>query len=460
MSKKKIFSIFILAATISYSQWTDQNSGVNFAIRDICFVDSLFGWCVGEGKGIIATTNGGENWTTIYTLKDTVELKYVQFFDRNIGFIGGNIVKIFPGYEVRQAIIMRTGDGGFTWESISAAFDTSFSFGSARFLNEDTGWVSINNIGETLWNERKGVLLKTTDGGASWRILREDNNYLLIGAFAFSDVDHGYSFWGPFFDNFDPTFIYKTSDGGNNWLESGSIQALVGMAKSIHPDKVWAISLGGLWVSSDAGINWEDCILPQSQTGFFPLNLEMLDSNNIYLVGGVNGQPDLGRLYISNNAGKNWIIDLELPDNLFLSIALVNKRKAWIGGLNGLIMHTDNILTNITPENEVNPETYNLEQNYPNPFNPTTTIKYAIPTVETPYMASLQHVTLKIYDVLGREVATLVNETQPPGIYEVIFDADKYNLTSGIYFYQIRTNDPSAGSGQGFVQSKKMVLLR
>ena len=85
---------------------------------------------------------------------------------------------------------------------------------------------------------------------------------------------------------------------------------------------------------------------------------------------------------------------------------------------------------------------FSLEQNYPNPFNPTTSIQYAI--------GSRQFVTLKVYDVLGNTVATLVNEEKPAGTYEVKFDAS--NLSSGIYFYKLQ-----AGS---FIKTKKMILLR
>jgi hypothetical protein len=67
-------------------------------------------------------------------------------------------------------------------------------------------------------------------------------------------------------------------------------------------------------------------------------------------------------------------------------------------------------------------------------------------------------VTLKIYDLLGREVATLVNEEKPAGSYEVEFDAS--NLSSGVYFYQLHADDPSSSSGQRFVQTKKMLLLK
>ena len=98
-------------------------------------------------------------------------------------------------------------------------------------------------------------------------------------------------------------------------------------------------------------------------------------------------------------------------------------------------------------ETKERPVMYTLFQNYPNPFNPSTTIKYAIPNVETHSHASVQ---IKIYDVLGREIATLVNQQQKAGYYEVQFDAS--NLTSGVYFYQIRAGE--------FVKAKKMLLLR
>jgi hypothetical protein len=87
-----------------------------------------------------------------------------------------------------------------------------------------------------------------------------------------------------------------------------------------------------------------------------------------------------------------------------------------------------------------------LEQNYPNPFNPSTVISYRLPVTSK--------VTLKVYDVLGNEIATLVNEEEPAGEYEVEFNASSgiRNLVSGIYFYQLK-----AGS---FVETKKMILLK
>ncbi|RJP66070.1 MAG: T9SS C-terminal target domain-containing protein [Ignavibacteriales bacterium] len=104
-------------------------------------------------------------------------------------------------------------------------------------------------------------------------------------------------------------------------------------------------------------------------------------------------------------------------------------------------------------ENINKPLNFSLSQNFPNPFNPTTKIKYSIP-VETGHSAaggsSLQQVLLKVYDVIGNEVAVLVNEEQPTGEYEVEFSANR--LSSGVYFYQL-----TQGSN---IIIKKMVLLR
>ncbi|PJA97359.1 MAG: hypothetical protein CO129_01615 [Ignavibacteriales bacterium CG_4_9_14_3_um_filter_34_10] len=105
------------------------------------------------------------------------------------------------------------------------------------------------------------------------------------------------------------------------------------------------------------------------------------------------------------------------------------------------------IITDIKEQKNF-PQKFFLEQNYPNPFNPSTTIQYSIPS-STEYYSVLQNVTLKVYDILGNEVATLVNEHKPAGVYNVQFIMN--NLSSGVYFYTLK-----AGS---FTETKKMLLL-
>lgn len=111
----------------------------------------------------------------------------------------------------------------------------------------------------------------------------------------------------------------------------------------------------------------------------------------------------------------------------------------------GLYILKTSTLTGI--QNNVNaaiPENFTLEQNYPNPFNPSTNIKYSLP------MSSF--VTLKVFDAAGNEVATLVNNKQNAGSYDINFDAGKNGLSSGIYFYSLQSD--------GFKQTKKMILVK
>ncbi len=146
----------------------------------------------------------------------------------------------------------------------------------------------------------------------------------------------------------------------------------------------------------------------------------------------VNAGNILTELKQMNLQDDEWQMRLAVAENLLTNSNSLNKtlRKA----------KTENQVS------ELKPVSYSLSQNYPNPFNPTTIINYQLPKDGI--------VTLKIYDMLGREVATLVNEFKPSGRYEVTFDAK--NLASGMYVYQLRAN-----SAEGrFIATKKLVLLK
>lgn len=112
------------------------------------------------------------------------------------------------------------------------------------------------------------------------------------------------------------------------------------------------------------------------------------------------------------------------------------------------ILQYFDIVTDIDNENLITPKIFSLSQNYPNPFNPSTIIKYTIPIIDPNFSSA--NVTLKIYDILGREIITLINEKKVAGNYEATFDASI--LSSGIYFYQLKFG--------GLVSTKKMMLLK
>jgi hypothetical protein len=110
--------------------------------------------------------------------------------------------------------------------------------------------------------------------------------------------------------------------------------------------------------------------------------------------------------------------------------------------MSGFLIDYNMIITGIEDNQSILPSVYRLNQNYPNPFNPSTIINYQIP--------EQGFVTIKVYDILGKEIKTLVNENKPVGSYNIRFNAS--DLSSGIYIYQIRVNN--------FVQSRKMMLMK
>jgi len=124
----------------------------------------------------------------------------------------------------------------------------------------------------------------------------------------------------------------------------------------------------------------------------------------------------------------------------------------------GIVYGDTSLIVGIRDDDLLSPTEFKLYQNYPNPFNPSTKIRYTIPSVGTSLMKFPQFVQLKVYDVLGNEVATLVAEYEPAGNHEVEFSAkggqavSDRQLASGIYYYQLKVGE--------FVQTKKMILLR
>ncbi len=138
---------------------------------------------------------------------------------------------------------------------------------------------------------------------------------------------------------------------------------------------------------------------------------------------------------------SNEVFNLKTESNLFLNSG---ERFVLIIGSKNFV---DKMINNF---NGFSVKEFSLSQNYPNPFNPATKIKYSVPSAESPKILSAVPVVLKVYDILGREVATLVNENKAPGNYEVTFTADK--LASGVYFYELRSGS--------FSSVKKLMLLK
>ncbi len=185
------------------------------------------------------------------------------------------------------------------------------------------------------------------------------------------------------------------------------------------------------------------------------------DPNRIYIIGGYNENSQaLNTVEIFSAYGDQYFIEESPPIQdaryNFMS-ALLDGNIYILGGFDNegkVISSIERLGDAATTENSDNSLSnsftkFELYQNYPNPFNPATIIKYSVPVSDANF-ASAANVQLTVYDVLGNEIATLVDKKQPPGIYEISFEASTF--PSGVYFYQLK-------SGQ-FIQTRKMILLR
>lgn len=182
------------------------------------------------------------------------------------------------------------------------------------------------------------------------------------------------------------------------------------------------------------------------------------------------GDPPEGSAFINGNGPLDLFpgATQENGDGKTNQFEFVVPKSWWISGVNELrfvrlystgyriitAFVTFDVVSGIQNE-DGSPTEFSLEQNYPNPFNPSTKIKFQIPVVGTQRTVPVQ---LKVYDILGNEIATLINEEKTPGIHEVIFNSS--GLPSGIYLYKLTAGNPSASSGQGFTDTKKMILLK
>jgi Secretion system C-terminal sorting domain len=232
------------------------------------------------------------------------------------------------------------------------------------------------------------------------------------------------------------TGAFVSTDGGSFWTQTGVSSPFIFysvMTMGIDSrGRIFAgTDMSGAYYSDDLGVNWNSIpsISGKSVTCFLVNNPAMYFA----------GTSDSGA-FASTDHGSNWHLSNNgLTDSSIMSLNVDQQGLLYVGTNKGLFRSTG--ITYIDEKNSV-PSSFSLFQNYPNPFNPTTVINYQL--------SVNSEVTLKVYDVLGRLVNTLIEERQTVGVHSVTFNAS--SLSSGVYFYRL-----IAGSS---VESKKMILIK
>ncbi|MBK9098453.1 MAG: T9SS type A sorting domain-containing protein [bacterium] len=206
----------------------------------------------------------------------------------------------------------------------------------------------------------------------------------------------------------------------------------------------WSFSYPvGIFRTNNGGVTWEN--LSEGFNGSVSVRDAALNfSEHDYTYIAANSSLDTSGVYVKID-DEPWML-IGLNDE-YISSLIIKNNLLYVGTNNGIYVRE--LISNV--ESEINPiknENFVLYQNYPNPFNPTTIIKFEISYLET--TRRVVSTTLEVYDIVGNEVATLVNEEKQPGVYEVEFDGSQ--LSSGIYFYTL-----SAGN---FTATKKLILIK
>jgi len=423
------------------------------------------------------------------------------------------IILIFSSYTLNSFAQTRLSGGqAYGWIDISDNIPGTPGLSDVYFISDNEGWITSTSLSYP-------EIYHTTDGGETFEV--QTTQYVCL-AIHMIDANEGYA-------GGTNGRVYRTTDGGANWNAIGSIGVtLTDLTFPPTGDTGYACGLNGAIYSitssgvspMTSGINGDldDLSFPETSSygkvcggGIIQTYANGIwgGGNNSYPSGNYNGLHMFdnssgwaaGSKIIHTSDGENWFEQTN-PDPYpggrgMNDIFFLNNNEGWIAGEFGLILHTTNggidwivegdglvtafltgvhftsstngyisgndrtllkygEITSVENEEEL-PTEFSLYQNFPNPFNPNTKIKFTIP--------ELRFTVLKVYDVLGNEVATLVDEYKSAGSYEIEFNSHSglsgiKELSSGIYFYQLRIIGPEINSGQGMIQTRKMLLLK
>ena len=398
-----LFLIGILISGNSTAQWLASNTGMGnqsvgalFADNDTLYAGTTF--------NLFKSTNEGNNWVSSNNGLSPVVNFYSIIRSGNFIIGGGDS----PG-------IWQSSDFGANWIHITSGVDS------------DEYVLSFYDDGSTLFAAigYPSAIGISTDNGTTW--VKSTNNI------SSSQSMTGITRLGSLlFATHSALGVYVSSDNGATWsLMPAGIGAQDKNAIVTSGSNLCVGATNGVWLSTDAGSTWTHPLTSDIISGL------TTRGNEVFAVGTLP--------YKSSDNGITWdqVDDNGLPGSIWNTMqfttnyALVN----YLGV--GVYRRPISDVTGIEGDQTINSELkFKLEQNYPNPFNPATAIRYSVP--------QNSHVTLRVYDLLGKEITTLVNEEKPAGNYKVKFDAA--GLVSGIYFYRLSVGNYS--------NTKKLILMK
>jgi len=430
-------------------------------ITSMYFTNLLQGFILMHDHLLFKTDNGGANWTKLTSSMNLyTPLTSIEFLDENNVILGG-------WGTTNDFVIRKSVNGGLNWTGVipydyqSAtgyiydldfpSFSTGYAVGSGnskgylyKSTNAGSNWLKIDSVNSGslrkvyFLNDNTGFMLgyageifKTTNGGSNWSTFNSGITYGLSSIFFVNPVT-GYACGGS-----PAPKLFKTIDSGNSWNQIYSTTGTTFNDINFINPNTGFITGKNIMKTTDAGVTWNN--KTPGSTSFYQKTF--FSSNNTGYTFG-----SYGKVVKTTNMGEDWS-ELIMPTDMFFNdIYFLNDNTGYLVGDQGMILKTTNgggnFFVGISDPIENIPSEFVLHQNFPNPFNPVTTIKFSIPEIS--------FVKISIYDVLGKEVARLVNENRNPGTHELNWDAAIFS--SGVYFYELRAGE--------FTERKKMVLVK
>ena len=420
---RKVLLILFIALTYTSLQgqtyWIKQTVPTKKRFQVCSFLDSLRGWAAGDSGIIVKTINGGINWN-IQESRIPQNINSLYFLNERLGWGLAWIVSLSPR-QTYGTIILNTTNGGDNWNSVFYPVENSFQ-NSILFLDSLNGFIG----------GYPTPIIRTTNGGLNWYAISYDTSGpsgFPVKNITFYNNRVGFASGG-FFDL--AGIIYRTTDYGITWKGYGVAPEPI--IKIITIDSLKIVGLGGdyefgpsLVTSFNGGNNWSYMTLlywgvPTSAA--FRTKAE--------------GWAPLGyypKFLVTDDSAKSWT-DMITPDSSFIfDISFPDSRNGFCVGDSGAIYKFNYAAVNVIHNNEqIVPADYKLFQNYPNPFNPVTHIRFRVPNPG--------FVTIKIYNILGKEITVLVNDKYEPGEYNIQFDGSGFS--SGIYYYRMTSGNYTA----------------